>query len=185
MFVDIYTTEKKYDVIYADPPWRFNVWSRDTGLGRSADNHYPTMQKQDIEELPIDRIAKKDSVLLMWATFPCLEQTLELIKKWGYTYKTCAFTWVKKNKKSDSDFVGMGYYTRANAEICLLASRGKPLKRLSRSVRQVIQTPIEEHSKKPAEVRERIVELFGDVEKIELFARQYAVGWDCWGNEVE
>lgn len=184
MFVDIFTTDKKYDVIYADPPWRFNVWSRETGLGRSADKHYPTMQKQDIEELPINNIAKDNSVLFMWATFPCLEQALELIKKWGYTYKTCAFTWIKKNKKSGSDFIGMGYYTRANAEVCLLASKGKSLKRVNRSVRQVIQSPIEEHSKKPAEIRTRIEELFGDVARIELFARQHAEGWDCWGNEV-
>lgn len=184
MFVDIFTTDKKYDVIYADPPWRFNVWSRETGLGRSADKHYPTMQKQDIEELPVNNIAKDNSVLFMWATFPCLEQALELIKKWGYTYKTCAFTWIKKNKKSGSDFIGMGYYTRANAEVCLLASKGKSLKRVNRSVRQVIQSPIEEHSKKPAEIRTRIEELFGDVARIELFARQHAEGWDCWGNEV-
>lgn len=184
MFVDIFTTDKKYDVIYADPPWRFNVWSRETGLGRSADKHYPTMKKQDIEELPINNIAKDNSVLFMWATFPCLEQALELIKKWGYTYKTCAFTWIKKNKKSGSDFIGMGYYTRANAEVCLLASKGKSLKRVNRSVRQVIQSPIEEHSKKPAEIRTRIEKLFGDVARIELFARQHAEGWDCWGNEV-
>lgn len=184
MFVDIFTTDKKYDVIYADPPWRFNVWSRETGLGRSADKHYPTMKKQDIEELPINNIAKDNSVLFMWATFPCLEQALELIKKWGYTYKTCAFTWIKKNKKSGSDFIGMGYYTRANAEVCLLASKGKSLKRVNRSVRQVIQSPIEEHGKKPAEIRTRIEELFGDVARIELFARQHAEGWDCWGNEV-
>lgn len=184
MFVDIFTTDKKYDVIYADPPWRFNVWSRETGLGRSADKHYPTMQKQDIEELPINKIAKDNSVLFIWATFPCLEQALELIKKWGYTYKTCAFTWIKKNKRSGSDFIGMGYYTRANAEVCLLASKGKSLKRVNRSIRQVIQSPIEEHSKKPAEIRTRIEELFGDVARIELFARQRAEGWDCWGNEV-
>ncbi len=185
MRVDIFNTDKQYDIIYADPPWRFNVWSRETGLERSADKHYQTMQKKDIEDLPVSRIGKKNSVLLMWATFPCLEQALELIKKWGYTYKTCAFTWIKKNKRSNTDFVGMGYYTRANAEICLLASRGKPLKRESRSVRQVIQSVIEEHSKKPAEVRDRIAQLFGGgCEKIELFARQYADSWDCWGNEV-
>ena len=142
------------------------------------------MQKQDIEELPINKIAKNNSVLFIWATFPCLEQALELIKKWGYTYKTCAFTWIKKNKRSGSDFIGMGYYMRANAEVCLLASKGKSLKRVNRSIRQVIQSPIEEHSKKPAEIRARIEELFGDVARIELFARQRTEGWDCWGNEV-
>lgn len=184
MVTDIFTTENKYDIIYADPPWRFNVWSRDTGLDRSADKHYPTMTKEDIENLPIREISSNNAVLFLWVTYPCLEQGLELIKKWGFTYKTCAFSWIKLNPKSKTDFVGMGYYTRANNEICLLATKGKPLKRASRSVRQIVMTPIEEHSKKPSEVRDRIVELFGDIPRIELFARQHAEGWDCWGNEV-
>ena len=184
MKVDIFTTENKYDIIYADPPWRFNVWSRKTGLERSADSHYQTMTKADIENLPIPNITAKNAVLFLWVTYPCLEQGLELIKKWGFTYKTCAFSWVKLNKKSKTPFVGMGYYTRANNEICLLATKGKPLKRINRAVQQLVMTPIEEHSKKPGEVRERIVKLFGDLPRIELFARQYAEGWDCWGNEV-
>lgn len=184
MKVDIFDTDKKYDIIYADPPWRFKVWSRDTGLGRSADIHYPTMMKEDIENLPISNLSQKNAVLLLWVIFPCLEQGLELIRKWGFTYKTCAFSWVKLNKKSKTDFVGMGYYTRANVELCLLATRGKPLKRVSKSVRQLICTPIEEHSKKPNEARERILRLFGDLPRIELFARQQVDGWDCWGNEV-
>lgn len=185
MKVDIFNTDKKYQIIYADPPWAYKVWSKDTGLGRSAESHYPTMEKEDIEQLPISRISAENSVLLLWVTYPCLEQGLELIKKWGYKYKTCAFTWVKLNKKYPTDFVGMGYYTRANCEICLLATRGKPIQRQSRAIRQLVMSPIEEHSKKPAEVRERIVQLFGDTPpRIELFARQYAEGWDCWGNEV-
>ena len=88
------------------------------------------------------------------------------------------------NKKNENPFVGMGYYTRANNEICLLATKGKPLKRKSKSVKQVVMSKIEEHSKKPDIVRSRIVELFGDLTRIELFARQHADGWDCWGNEV-
>lgn len=184
MVTDIFNTEKHYDIIYADPPWRFNVWSRDTGLDRSADKHYPTMTKEDIENLPIRKLSSNNAVLFLWVTYPCLEQGLELIKKWGFTYKTCAFSWVKLNPKSKTDFVGMGYYTRANNEICLLATKGKPLKRVSKSVRQIVITPIEKHSKKPSEVRDRIVDLFGDIPRIELFARQHADGWDCWGNEV-
>ena len=185
MKVDIFNTDKKYNIIYADPPWRYNVWSRKTGLGRSAESHYPTMEKTDIESLPVKEISSKDAALFLWVTYPCLEQGLELIKKWGFTYKTCAFSWIKLNKKSKTDFVGMGYYTRANNEICLLATKGKPLKRQSRSVRQVVFSPIEEHSKKPDEVRTRILELFGGATScIELFARQHAEGWDCWGNEV-
>ena len=161
MKVDIFNTDKKYSIIYADPPWRYKVWSRKTGLKRSAESHYPTMEKADIEKLPISQIADKNAVLFLWVTYPCLEQGLELIEKWGFTYKTCAFSWIKLNKKQKTDFVGMGYYTRANNEICLLATRGKPLKRYSKSVRQVVFAPIEQHSKKPDEIRTRIVELFG------------------------
>ena len=182
--VDIFSTSRKYSIIYADPPWRYKVWSRDTGLGRSADSHYSTMEKQDIEALPINEISNKDSVLFLWVTAPCLEQGLELVKKWGFKYKTIGFNWVKQNKKSDSLFWGMGYYTRANAEICILATKGKTLPRISRRVHQVVLSHVEEHSKKPNEVRKRIVELFGDLPRIELFARKYADGWDCWGNEV-
>lgn len=186
MKVDIYSTDKKYNIIYADPPWRFQVWSRDTGLERSADKHYHTMQKKDIQNMRnvIDKISDKNCVLFLWVTAPCLEEGLELIKAWGFTYKTIAFTWIKQNKKSDSLFWGMGYYTRANTELCLLATRGKPLKRVSKAVHSVIISKIREHSRKPDEVRERIVELFGNLPRIELFARQKIEGWDCWGDEV-
>ena len=184
MKVDIYNTDKKYNIIYADPPWQYKVWSRDTGLGRSAESHYSTMKKEDIQLLPVDKITAKDAALFLWVTYPCLEEGLELVKKWGFTYKTCAFSWIKFNKKNNTPFVGMGYYTRANNEICLLATKGQPLKRISKSVRQVVFSKIREHSRKPDEVRQRIVDLFGDLPRIELFARQYADGWDCWGNEV-
>ena len=116
-------------------------------------------------------------------TFPCYQEGLELIEKWGFTYKTCAFSWVKRNRNSDSFFMGCGYWTRANTEICLLATKGKP-HRVSKSVRQVCDAPIMEHSRKPAEIRDRIVELCGDIPRIELFARQAADGWDRWGNEA-
>ena len=184
MKIDIYNTNKKYNIIYADPPWQYKVWSRDTGLGRSADAHYDTMKKEDIQQLPIQNICDKNCVLFLWVTYPCLLEGLELIEKWGFKYKTCAFSWIKLNKKSGTPFVGMGYYTRANNEICLLATRGKPLPRCSKSVQQVVLSKIREHSRKPDEIRDRIVELFGDIPRIELFARQHAEGWDCWGNEV-
>ena len=183
MKVDIFNTNKKYNIIYADPPWTFKVWS-EKGKGRSAEKHYITMNKNDIQSLPIKFISEKNAVLFLWVTFPCIEEGLELIKAWGFTYKTCAFTWVKQNKKNNSLFWGMGYYTRSNAEICLLATKGKPLERLSHKVHSVILSPIEEHSKKPAIVRDKIVELFGNLPRIELFARQQVDGWDCWGNEV-
>lgn len=183
MKVDIFTTGNRYKVIYADPPWQFKTYSN-KGKGRSAERHYPTMSKADIQRLPVNQIADKDSVLLLWVTAPCFEEGLELIKAWGFTYKTVGFTWVKLNRKNSKFFMGMGYYTRSNAEYCLLATRGKVLERKSHSVSSVLCTHIEEHSKKPTVTRERIEELFGNIPRIELFARQYADGWDCWGNEV-
>lgn len=182
MKVDIFNTDRKYQIIYADPPWSFRTWSG-KGKKRSADSHYECMKKKDIQKLPVPKLCEDDCVLFLWVTFPCLEEGLELIKKWGFTYKTCAFTWVKKNKKADTWFLGQGFWTRANAEVCLLATKGKP-KRVSMSVRQIIDARIMEHSKKPPETRDRIVELCGDISRIELFARQKAQGWDCWGNEV-
>jgi len=184
MKVDIYNTSKKYNIIYADPPWQYKVWNRDTGLGRSAERHYETMKKEDIQNLPIQNISNNNCVLFLWVIAPCLLEGLELINKWGFEYKTFGFNWIKKNKKSDSLFWGMGYYTRANTEICILATKGKTLPRLSKAVHQVVISKIREHSRKPDEVREKIVQLFGDIPRIELFARQQVEGWDCWGNEV-
>lgn len=142
------------------------------------------MTKDEIQKLPVLSISAKDSVLLLWVTAPCLIEGLELIKTWGFTYKTVAFTWIKQCIKSNKIFTGMGYYTRANAEFCLLATKGRVLERKSHSVSSVVLSHREQHSKKPNEVRNRIVELFGDIPRIELFARQHADGWDCWGNEV-
>ena len=174
---------KKYSVILADPPWAFRAWSN-KGMGRSAEQHYSTMRLEDIKALPVADLAAEDCVLFLWATFPMLKEALEVIDAWGFTYKTVAFTWVKENRKSPGLFWGLGYWTRANAEICLLATRGSP-KRQSAAVHQVILSPVERHSKKPDEVQERIVTLMGDVSRVELFARQETPGWDVWGNEVE
>ena len=184
MKVDIFNTNKKYNIIYADPPWAFKTYSDKGKEKKSAECHYSCMNIQDIYNLPIQKISNKDSVLLIWVTMPMLQQGLNTIKKWGFTYKTCGFTWIKQNKKANSKFMGCGYYTRANAELCLLATKGKILNRKSHSVHQIIESKLREHSRKPDEARERIVELFGDIPRIELFARQYADGWDCWGNEV-
>lgn len=174
---------KKYGVIYADPPWAYKVWSK-KGQGRSAENHYPTMDIADIRALPVGELADKDCALFLWVTFPCLKEGLSVLESWGFTYKTVAFVWVKQNKKSDNLFWGLGYWTRANAEICILATKGSP-RRMDAGVHQVILSHIEEHSKKPQEARDRIVRLMGDVPRIELFARSKAEGWDVWGNEVE
>ena len=174
---------KKYNIIYADPPWSYHTWSGKGKEKKSAENHYPCMKKEEIQQLPVPDICAQDCVLFLWVTFPCLEEGLELIKKWGFTYKTCGFTWVKKNKVADTWFTGLGYWTRANAELCLLATKGSP-KRLSKAVNQVVDARIRAHSQKPDEVRDRIVELMGGLPRIELFARSAAEGWDCWGNEA-
>lgn len=141
------------------------------------------MTINDICKLPVKQIADKDCALFMWATFPNLEYAFQVLNAWGFTYKTIAFVWVKQNKKSDSLFWGMGFWTRANAEICIIATKGKP-KRISASVHQIIMSRIEEHSKKPSVTRDKIIELIGDLPRIELFARRQTDGWDCWGNEV-
>lgn len=174
---------KKYNIIYADPPWAYRVWSK-KGQGRSAEAHYPTMNLNSIKALPVDKLAADDCVLFLWATYPNLEEAFEVLKAWGFKYKTVAFTWVKQNRKSDKLFTGMGYWTRANAEVCLLATRGHP-KRINANVRQVILSHVEEHSKKPDEARDRIVQLMGDLPRVELFARQSTEGLDVWGNEIE
>lgn len=181
MKVDIFTTDKKYNIIYADPPWAY----KDNALAgkRGACCKYPVMNTKDIGAFPVKNIAADDAVLFMWVTMPKLNECLDLISAWGFEYKTAAFTWVKTNKRSESLFWGMGSWTRANPEICLIATKGKP-KRAAANVHSVVMTPIEEHSRKPAIVRDRIVQLCGDLPRIELFARQYADGWDCWGNEV-
>jgi N6-adenosine-specific RNA methylase IME4 len=172
----------KYQIIYADPPWSY----KDKALAgnRGAECKYQVMGTADIAKLPIKELADDNCALFMWVTMPKLNECFSLISDWGFEYKTCAFVWVKKNKVSPSWFMGMGRWTRSNAELCLIATKGKP-KRVSASVRQIIDSPIEAHSKKPAETRERIVQLIGDLPKIELFARQKADGWDSWGNEVE
>lgn len=142
------------------------------------------MNIKDICNLPVEKIASKDCILFMWMTFPTLQESLKVIESWGFKYKTVAFVWIKQNKKAPTLFWGLGFWTRANAEICILATKGNP-KRISAKVHQVIISPVEEHSKKPDETRKRIVELVGDLPRIELFARSKTKGWDVWGNEVD
>jgi N6-adenosine-specific RNA methylase IME4 len=170
--------KKKYNIIYADPAWK--CWF---GGKKNASNHYSCMDLQSIKNLPIKDITADNCILFMWVIFPLLPECIETMKSWGFRYSTCGFTWVKKNKKADSWFWGCGYYTRANAELCLIGTKGI-IKRVSKSVHQIIDTRIENHSKKPDIVRKKILELCGDLPRIELFARQKVDGWDCWGNEV-
>ena len=172
--------KKKYNIIYADPPWRY----QQKNLSGAAEHHYRTMSNHDICNLPVGELADKDSVLFLWTTFPQLQEALEAIRTWGFCYKTVAFVWLKQNKKSKSWFFGLGFWTRGNAEICLLATKGKP-RRLSARVHQLIISLVRGHSEKPEEARNKILELMGDLPRIELFARQRADGWDAWGNEVD
>lgn len=169
-------------IIYADPPWSYRVW-RKKEHGRTAESHYSTMTIEEIRTLPVAQLADKNCILFLWVTFPVIREAFTVIDAWGFTYKTVAFCWVKQNRQSSSLFWGMGHWTRANAELCLLATKGSP-KRQSAGVHQIVMTPIEGHSKKPDIVRDKIISLAGDVPRIELFARQTTPGWDVWGNEV-
>tara|TARA_R110000824_G_C14945566_1_gene650337 strand:+ start:121 stop:684 length:564 start_codon:yes stop_codon:yes gene_type:complete len=174
---------KKYNIIYADPPWTFKTWSN-KGKGKSAEQHYDCMTIDAIQTLPIQDICEDNAACIMWVTYPLLKKGIETLEAWGFDYKTVAFTWVKRNKKANSWFTGMGYYTRSNAEIAILGTRGKVLERANKNVPQVCDERIMEHSHKPDVIRQRIVDLFGDISRIELFARQKTKDWDVWGNEV-
>ncbi len=163
MKIDIKNAPRRYSVIYADPPWSYKQQGGAKGRG-TAKAHYDTMTTADICDLPIKEIATEDALLFMWATFPNMAEALEVMKAWGFEYKTAAFVWVKTNSKSGSLFWGMGSYTRANAEVCLLGIRkktkaGKCVK--AHNIHQIIQAPYTRHSEKPAETRERIKALTG------------------------
>jgi len=174
---------KKYQIIYADPPWEFGTWGK-SGK-RAPQTHYACMPNDDIAELPIPILADANCTLFLWVTMPVLEQSFKLINHWNFKYSTVAFTWVKQNRNGAGLFFGLGYWTRANAELCLLATKGHP-KRVNRDVPQIVMTPRMAHSRKPDEVvRDRIIRLCGDLPRIELFARRKVEGWDCWGNEIE
>lgn len=183
---------KKYQIIYADPPWSYRKITKEHPLkyNFAADKHYPTMDVKDICNLPIKQLADKNCILFMWATFPNLPEGLEVIKSWGFKYKTLGFCWVKTGKDGQPRRDGMGYYTKSNAEVCLIGTKGK-INILSHSVPSTILSPRTEHSAKPPIVREKIVELMGDLPRIELFARKEDTlfqnkdwkGWDVWGNE--
>ena len=176
---------KKFSIIYADCPWTYKAWSKRGKGMRVALNHYNTMTTEELCALPISEICEKDCVLFMWTTFPQLFDCLKVISAWQFEYKTCGFVWLKTNKKSEGYFLGLGHYTRSNAEICLIATRGTPPKRVSNKVRQLLISPIEQHSKKPDCTRDRIVELYSNLPRLELFARQRAPGWDAIGNEID
>ena len=173
---------RHYSAILGDPPWQFATYSA-KGKGRSAEAHYDCMAPANIKALPVAEWAAPDCALFLWATDPSLPQALDVIASWGFIYKTVAFTWVKTTKDGAGFPIGCGYWTRANPEQCLLATRGRP-QRLLRSVRQLILAPRRLHSQKPDEARERIEALVPGPH-LELFARERRPGWDCWGSEVD
>jgi N6-adenosine-specific RNA methylase IME4 len=181
---------KYFGAIYADPPWHYRLWSENSQGNRLASAKYKIMESADIVAMPVHTLAAKDCVLFIWITWPQLMEAMAVIQGWGFKYKTCAFSWTKANNKQidmlreDADAqVGMGYWTRANSEVCLLATRGNP-KRLNADVRQGIIEPRREHSRKPDCVPSRIERLVAGP-YLELFARTTREGWHSWGNQTD
>ncbi len=189
---------KHYGAILADPPWRFECWSGATVVQKrgskttykASQAHYETMTFDEIAAIPLANFATDDSVLFLWCCWPTIEKAFDILKQWGFSYKTCAFCWMKANAKQIDMFrddidarMLMGYWTRSNSEICLLGTRGKP-KRIAADIRQGIIEPIRQHSRKPDCVHERIERLVAGP-YLELFARTRRPGWDCWGNEID
>ena len=183
-----------YGAIFADPPWSFLTRS-DKGKDRSPEQHYDCMPLDEIKALPVADVASKDCALFLWTIDTHLPMALEVLDAWGFTYKTRAFTWAKLNRKYFSYdpedqlahedrawFKGMGFWTRANTEDCLLATRGSP-KRLSKAVRRLIVSPVREHSRKPSEALQRVEELVSGP-YLEMFSRESRPGWDHMGQEV-
>lgn len=172
---------KKFATICADPPWSFRVYSG-KGKMRSAERHFDTQTLDEIKALPVAELAADDCALLLWAVMPQLPEALELIKAWGFNYKTAGFVWIKQNRSGDGIFTGMGYWTRANAELCLLATKGAPT-RLAKDVHQVVMSPVGAHSRKPDEVQVRVERLLPGP-YLELYGRRVTPGWTVWGNEI-
>ena len=174
----------RYGAILADPPWHFRNWSA-KGTGRNAVSHYDCLDFDALRSLPVRELAADNCVLFLWAVDPLLPRALDLIRAWGFEYKTVGFYWVKLNTSQRGDagyFTGLGYWTRANPEQCLLATRGKP-PRKAKDVRRLVVERRREHSRKPDDVRDRIERLVGGP-YLELFARETKPGWHCWGDQA-
>ena len=181
---DSFPINKLYKIIYADPAWSFKNYNNKKS-NSNADHHYPCMSMEDIKKIPIKEIADKDCVLFLWCTDPLLNKQLEVIDAWGFQYKTVGFYWIKENKNQTKTrfWKGTGYWSRCNPEICVLATKGKP-KRVGFNVDKLVIAERDRHSKKPSIIRNKIVELCGDLPRIELFARPpFVKGWDHYGNE--
>jgi len=180
---------KKYQIIYADPPWQFGDRLRHGSMTKNwqveLEKSYSTMSIENIKNLPINKIMDELCVLFLWTTDAHLENAIEVINSWGFKYKTIAFIWNKK-EKSGKQVCFMGKWTCKGSEICLLATKGKAHSLIkNHKIRQLVESLRQEHSQKPDEVRDRIVRLMGDIPRIELFARQKHQGWDAIGDEID
>ena len=189
MFTDIFTTEKKYNVVYADPPWKFSskqLQNYDGKRFKPLEEEYNTERTLDLKEWPIKKIADKDCAIFMWTTDAHIPDAIDLMKAWGFKYTTIAFIWAKKTNKGNQVST-LGAWTMKNCEICLLGTKGHMLKyKKANNIQQLFAAERREHSRKPDEMYEFIESIFGkDISKIELFARQEVSGWDCYGNEVD
>jgi N6-adenosine-specific RNA methylase IME4/ParB-like chromosome segregation protein Spo0J len=172
-----FPSDRRYAVLYADPPWRFNVYNEECGIERAAGNHYSTMSLDEICALPILSLASPDAALFMWTTVPHLRESFDVLVAWGFEYKT-NIVWVK-------DKIGLGYFVRNQHELLLVATRGDmPSPSPANRPPSVISAPRREHSRKPDEAYEIIERMYPTLPKIELFARQTRSGWAAWGNEV-
>ena len=179
---------ERYQIIYADPPWKFSSKELQKYNGErftSIDKHYPVQTKDWIKRLPVDTITDTDCALFMWSTDAHLKEAIETMEAWGFKYITVVFVWEKKTSTGKT-VANLGAWTMKNYELCLLGTKGAMLKyKKCNNIYQKVEAERTKHSKKPSEVRDNIVKLFGDLPRIELFARQKVEGWDCWGNEVE
>jgi N6-adenosine-specific RNA methylase IME4 len=173
----------KYNIIYIDPPWHYNCFDKSEAAHGAATSHYSTMTIQELSSLPISDLADKNCALFLWVTDPCLPEGLQCLNAWGFKFVTIAFYWVKLNK-TGTPFLGLGHYTRGNPEICLLGLKGR-LPRQAKNIPKLIISERREHSRKPDEARDRIVSLFGDIPRIELFARTLTPGWDATGYDID
>ena len=178
-------TAGKYKLIYADPPWKYNSRAdHKTRFRGGAYGHYPLLTMAQIKDLAVSSVVDDNACLLMWATFPYLKDQLDVFKAWGFEYKTIGFLWAKLNPKNGKPFFGVGFYPKSNAEVCLLGIRGR-MTPVTNTISQVVIAPRRLHSQKPDEVREKIVQLFGDVRRLELFAREETDGWDAMGYDLD
>jgi len=179
---------KKYNIIYADPPWHYGSKSAvNNTTGRAIkplSDHYSTMSLQELKNMPIKNMTKDDAACFMWVTDSHIDEALEVLRSWGFAYKTIAFNWVKTTSKGNY-CKNVAPWTMKSSEICLLGIKGRMTKyKQANNIESLVIAQRTQHSQKPNEVRKRIEDLFGDLPRIELFARQKTDGWDVWGDEI-